>query len=62
MKRFEEINGSKFERLSHAEMASVKGGEFCISCMKRDRKVMIGSNNKGDFIIHIGKNWGKLSE
>ena len=56
------INGSKFERLSHAEMASVKGGEFCISCMKRDRKVMIGSNNKGDFIIHIGKNWGKLSE
>ena len=62
MKRFEVINCSKFERLSHAEMASVKGGEFCISCMKRDRKVMIGSNNKGDFIIHIGKNWGKLSE
>lgn len=62
VKRFEVINGSKFERLSHAEMASVKGGEFCISCMKRDRKVMIGSNNKGDFIIHIGKNWGKLSE
>lgn len=42
MKRFEEINGSKFERLSQAEMASVKGGRVCISCMKRERKVTIG--------------------
>lgn len=42
MKRFEEINGSKFERLSNAEMASVKGGQFCISCMKRTRKIRIG--------------------
>ncbi|MCM1301244.1 MAG: hypothetical protein NC226_05945 [Bacteroides cellulosilyticus] len=42
MKRFEEINGSKFERLSQAEMASVKGGQFCISCMKRTRKIRIG--------------------
>ncbi len=45
MKRFEEINGSKFERLSHAEMASVKGGQFCISCMKRTRKIRIGWKN-----------------
>lgn len=45
MKRFEVINGSKFERLSHAEMSSVKGGaaDFCISCMKRERKIKIGS-------------------
>ena len=42
MKRFEVINGSKFERLSHAEMASVKGGRVCISCMKRDRKFKVG--------------------
>ena len=42
MKRFEVINGSKFERLSHAEMASVKGSRVCISCMKRDRKFKVG--------------------
>ena len=47
MKRFEEINGSKFERLSNAEMASVKGGQFCISCMKRTRKIRIGWENAG---------------
>lgn len=42
MKRFEIISASKFDRLSHAEMASVKGGQFCISCMKRTRKIRIG--------------------
>ena len=49
MKRFEEINGSKFERLSHAEMETVKGGDFCISCMKRERKVKIGSDENGTY-------------
>ena len=29
MKRFEVINGSKFERLSYTEMAQTKGGQFC---------------------------------
>ena len=37
MKRFEEINGPKFERLSHAEMESVKGGDFCLSYMHEKR-------------------------
>lgn len=46
MKRFEEINGSKFERLSHAEIKSVKGGEFCLSCMERTRKIRIGWKSK----------------
>ena len=41
MKRFEEINSSKVERLSHAETKSAKGGDFCNSCMKRERKVKI---------------------
>lgn len=47
MKRFEEINGPKFERLSHAEMESVKGGRVCIACMKRDKgfKVGVEGNN-----------------
>lgn len=54
MKRFEEINGSKFERLSHAEMESVKGGDFCVSCMKRERKVKIGSDDEGTYILIFG--------
>lgn len=47
MKRFEEINGPKFERLSHAEMESVKGGRVCIACMKRSKgfKVGVKGNN-----------------
>ena len=48
MKRFEVINGSKFERLSHAEMASIKGGRVCISCMKRSGKFKVGAE---------GTNW-----
>lgn len=42
MNRFEVINGSKFERLSYTEMAQTKGGQFCISCMKRGRAIRIG--------------------
>lgn len=47
MKRFDVINASKFERLSNADMSSVKGGDvyICISCMKRSRKVPIGLGN-----------------
>ena len=54
MKRFEEINGSKFERLSHAEMETVKGGDFCISRMKRERKVKIGSDENGTYFLILG--------
>ena len=39
MKRFEVINGSKFERLSYTEMAQTKGGQFCISCMKTQEEL-----------------------
>lgn len=38
MKRFEEINDSKFEHLSHTEIDSVKDGNFCVSCMKQTQK------------------------
>ncbi len=54
MKRFEEINGSKFERLSHAEMESVKGGDFCLSYMKRGRKVKIEADEEGAYILIFG--------
>lgn len=37
MKRFDVINASKFERLSNADMSSVKGGGICLLCMKRER-------------------------
>lgn len=55
MKRFEEINGSKFERLSHAEMESVKGGDFCLSYMKRGRKVKIEADEEGTYILIFGR-------
>lgn len=54
MKRFEEIKSSKFERLSQKDMASIKGGDFCISCMKRERKVKIGSDEDGVYFVIFG--------
>lgn len=48
MKRFEAIDGTKCERLSHAGMASAKGGRVCISCMKRSGKFKVGAE---------GTNW-----
>lgn len=45
--RFEVINESKFERLSKKELQGVKGG-FCISCMKRSRKIRIGGGKSKD--------------
>jgi hypothetical protein len=42
MNRFTELKSSKFERLSQAELSSVKGGCICISCLKRTRKIRVG--------------------
>lgn len=41
--RFEVIQKSKFERLSKKELQGAKGG-LCISCMKRSRKIKLGSS------------------
>lgn len=40
MSRMNVVMPSKFEKLSMAEMQSVKGG-LCISCVKRGRKIRI---------------------
>ncbi|MCT4614232.1 MAG: hypothetical protein N4A49_05070 [Marinifilaceae bacterium] len=41
--RFKVIQESKFEKLSNKDLEELKGG-LCISCMKRDRKVKLGSS------------------
>ncbi|MGV8829118.1 MAG: hypothetical protein ACWA6U_12455 [Breznakibacter sp.] len=41
MKRINVINESKFERMTHSELQSTKGGA-CLSCKKRERKIEIG--------------------
>lgn len=52
--RFEIVKASKFDKLSNEELQAVKGG-FCISCMKRDRKIIIDFFPKGSATISTGK-------
>lgn len=42
MKRFNVIQESKFESMSEMDMSSTLGGQLCVSCKKRTRKVEIG--------------------
>ncbi|MBR5955463.1 MAG: hypothetical protein IK022_02825 [Bacteroidales bacterium] len=42
MKRFNVIQESKFESMSEMDMSSTLGGQLCVSCKKRTRRVEIG--------------------
>lgn len=55
MKRFDIVKESKFEKMSEMEMSSTRGGQLCVSCKKRARKVEIGigDSNPEDDIIEI---------
>lgn len=55
MKRFDVISESRFERMSHADMSSIKGGGICISCMKRQKIGKDGRPVSGWEIIIKGK-------
>lgn len=57
MKRFEEIRSSKFEKMNQAEMGSVKGGELCVSCKKRTRKVEVGVGESLENLVDIDINF-----
>ena len=64
MSGFNIIKESKFEKLQNSDLASIKGGSICISCMKRDRKVEIAigddsdpTDDKIDKLIHIEFNF-----
>ncbi|MDD7456422.1 MAG: hypothetical protein PUK70_09305 [Bacteroidales bacterium] len=42
MRRFNILKDSKFEKMSEQEMSSTRGGQLCVSCKKRARKVEVG--------------------
>ena len=54
MKRFDVISESKFERMSHSDMSSVKGGGICLSCMKREKKKKKNGRRQSGWTLKTG--------